>query len=362
MKFRRARSLFFTIQKGEIYVQNFLQNKTIKVSLEELSLITGMDEWVGEEFLLHNFIESATADDRYDRLTKLIICGVIVTEDSKEEQEDAEYKKRWEWGEKVGAFHFTLKHTHFYPVQSEKMKALYEHITYKTEHDPSPELYAVNKNHYSQVYEYTPPADDEGIFKTITRRRTVRLFDEHQPVTQQQLVNCLYAGVGIIKFREVPPMGKMPLKTTPSGGARNPFEAYVLCRNVDGLPNGLYHYSATEHSLGLVNSGQVHTPAAILGDQLWINEAAVVVFLVANFERTMWKYSHPVGYKAVMLEAGHIAQNMILAANEYGFYGSPTAAVISTRFEELMEEKNFTKACVYAIAMGHAHAEAVELQ
>ena len=36
---------------------------------------------------------------------------------------------------------------------------------------------------------------------------------------------------------------------TPSGGARNPYEAYVYVRNVEQLAPGMYHYSAAENSL-----------------------------------------------------------------------------------------------------------------
>lgn len=361
MKFRRARSIFFHLQQKDVYVQNFLQNKAMNISLQELGLIQAMEEWVDENFLMSHFEESSTAEDILNRISKMILCGIILPEGTKEEEEDAEYGRKWEWGPKTGAYHFTLKNTQFFPVHSDKMKSFYKKIEQKTKENPSPALFTVNKGKYDKIYSYTIPSFTEGIFKTIKQRRTVRHFDCVRPVSQEELMICLYAGLGIVKFRDVPPMGQMPMKMTPSGGARNPFDALILCRNVKGLPTGIYQYSAVEHSLGLVNDQIEYDPASLLGDQLWINNAAVVVFLVANFERTMWKYSHPVGYKAIMLEAGHIAQNIILAANEQGFYGSPTAAVISSRFEKVVKEKNIYKSCVYAIVMGYAQENAIEL-
>ena len=55
---------------------------------------------------------------------------------------------------------------------------------------------------------------------------------------------------------------------TPSGGARNPYEAYVFARNVEGLEPGIYHYSALEHSLARVSAA---TPALsdLVGGQEW---------------------------------------------------------------------------------------------
>jgi len=359
MKFRRAQSIYITIQNEEICIQNFLKNKIISVTLQEFSLILAMEDWVDVEHLAKVLNGKITEENIINIIYKLIVCGVIITEETQEE--DVHYQQNWDWGLKAGAYHFALKNTQFLTPNSEGMREFADQIAQKTVEDPSPVLFSVNKNKYDKVYAYTVPDFDKGIFKTIKRRRTIRHFDVERPVSQVDLTTCLYAGLGILKFKSIRPMGEMPFKMTPSGGGRNPFDAYVQCRNISGLPNGLYHYSAVEHSLGLVNDQNSPTPAAILAEQLWIDEAAVVVFLVANFDRTMWKYAHPVGYKAIMIEAGHIAQNIILAANELGFYGSPTAAVTSSRFEDMMQEKNMNKSCVYAIALGFALENAEEL-
>src|SRR5688572_2921518 len=42
---------------------------------------------------------------------------------------------------------------------------------------------------------------------------------------------------------------EIALKTSPSGGARHPVEAYVVVRRVRGLRAGVYHYEAGQHVL-----------------------------------------------------------------------------------------------------------------
>jgi hypothetical protein len=101
----------------------------------------------------------------------------------------------------------------------------------------------------------------------------------------------------------------MPLKLAPSGGARNPYEAYVFAANVAEI-NGLYHYSAYDHGLARI-SEQVFNPVIALGGQEWAGNCGAIVFLVSNFQRTMWKYPHPGAYKVVLIEAGHVGQNMV---------------------------------------------------
>lgn len=361
MKFRRAHTIYLHIENQSVCVQNFLRTKIIDITLEELSLVLAMENWTDMECLTIAFKDKITAEGIANIIYKLMLCGIILSEGTQEEIDDLKYQQQWDWGAKTAAYHFALKSTQFLAPNSDKMKVFSDHIAQKTIDNPSPVLYSVNKNRYNEIYNYSLPEFDNGIFKTIKRRRTIRHFDIEKSISQVELTNCLYAGLGILKFKNIPPMGEMPFKMTPSGGARNPFDAFIQCRNITGLPTGLYHYSAVEHSLGLVRMDSPHSPASILAEQLWIDDAAVVIFLVANFDRTMWKYSHPVGYKSIMIEAGHIAQNIILAANELGFYGSPTAAVISSKFEEMMGEKNINKSCIYAVALGYAQENAEEL-
>ena len=120
---------------------------------------------------------------------------------------------------------------------------------------------------------------------------------------------------------------------TPSGGARNPFELYVYARNVTGLEPGFYHYAALDHDLGLVRAGQVEI-AALLGGQSWPGRAAAVVFLVAHFPRSMWKYHLAPAYRVVVIEAGFISQNIALAATEHGLSAVPSGALTQPMIEE----------------------------
>ncbi|MDQ2081756.1 hypothetical protein RA307_16345 [Xanthobacteraceae bacterium Astr-EGSB] len=81
----------------------------------------------------------------------------------------------------------------------------------------------------------------------MRRRRSFRGFSD-QPVALGDLGDGLFAGLGITgcvrgSFDE----GSLPLSMTPSGGGRNPYEAYVYVRRVGGLAPGTCHYSALDH-------------------------------------------------------------------------------------------------------------------
>jgi SagB-type dehydrogenase family enzyme len=126
----------------------------------------------------------------------------------------------------------------------------------------------------------------------------------------------------------------------------------VYARNVSGLPVGLYHYSALENSLGRLATWPLPSPGMMLAGQHWADAAGAIVFLIANFGRTAWKYEHPTGYRVVLVEAGHIAQNLLLSATQSGMTGVPTTAVADSLVEFALGIDGGVADVVYAIALG----------
>jgi SagB-type dehydrogenase family enzyme len=108
-------------------------------------------------------------------------------------------------------------------------------------------------------------------------------------------------------------------RTVPSGGARHPFETYLIINRVEGIEPGVYRYLPLEHKLVVVNSNKP-LPARIseaCWDQGFVGESAVVFVWAAIPYRTEWRYS-VIGYKDIAVEAGHICQNLYLACEAIG--------------------------------------------
>ncbi|NJM28854.1 MAG: SagB/ThcOx family dehydrogenase [Rhizobiales bacterium] len=185
----------------------------------------------------------------------------------------------------------------------------------------------------------------------MKRRRTNRC-GLPRPVTLNQLADCLWAGLGITGFVRTE-ASVLPLKMTPSGGARNPFEAFLIARNVEGLDPGVYHYAAIGHSLGLVNADYSPSFSELLAGQEWADTMQVLVVLVASLNRTAWKYKDANAYRVVLIEAGHIGQNMMLACTNNELTACPTAALAHSRLRTLFGIESLADVPMYAIAIGH---------
>jgi SagB-type dehydrogenase family enzyme len=108
-------------------------------------------------------------------------------------------------------------------------------------------------------------------------------------------------------------------RPVPSGGGLYPLELYFVLRNVEKIDPGIYHYAPLVHGLETIRSLEV--PRQFLGEiflwQPYVGDASVVVLCTAVLERSLWKYDDR-GYRYVLFEAGHVAQNVNLVAASLG--------------------------------------------
>ena len=131
-------------------------------------------------------------------------------------------------------------------------------------------------------------------------------------------------------------------KTSPSGGALHPVEAYTLVLNVEGVKPGLYHYDVGRHELGLIrrmDRGEAEDLAErfTLG-QKYFRSAHVLFILTGRFDRSFWKYrSDPKAYKVVHLDARHLSQTLYLVCAAIGLGAFFTGAVNDLNIEEALE-------------------------
>jgi SagB-type dehydrogenase family enzyme len=82
-----------------------------------------------------------------------------------------------------------------------------------------------------------------------------------------------------------------------------------------------------------------------------LGEANVCFVLSAIFQRTRWKYRERT-YRYVLLEAGHIAQNLCLAATAMGLGACPVGAFFDDDLNALLELDGRDEAALYIVAVG----------
>jgi putative peptide maturation dehydrogenase len=178
------------------------------------------------------------------------------------------------------------------------------------------------------------PALDGPFFDALFARRTTRAFRSQQPLSLSALEIVLYAVFGTHGIKHEPGISGIK-RTSPSGGALHPIEAYLLIMNIEELPPGLYHYETGAHVLAKLehmDDASVRELACqFTAGQKYFAEAHALVIHVARFDRTFWKYAqHRKAYKAVLMDSAHLSQTFYLTAAHLGLGAFYTAAINDT--------------------------------
>jgi len=199
-----------------------------------------------------------------------------------------------------------------------------------------------------------PPSDSkrDSFFQTLHARRTRRTFSP-APASLASISQLLRTTWGVQGFIKTKAFGSLPLKTSPSGGARHPIEVYVMALRVKGLDPGLYHYDARGHALERISSAATARKArAYCADQPYAARAAALFIMTAIFARSMWKYRHPRAYRVVLLDAGHLGQTFCLTATRLGLASFSTAALKDTLIERDLAIDGISESVIYVTGCG----------
>ncbi|HQJ96037.1 MAG TPA: SagB/ThcOx family dehydrogenase [Candidatus Cloacimonas sp.] len=174
---------------------------------------------------------------------------------------------------------------------------------------------------------------DMPLAKAIEQRRSRREYSQ-EALKQEELSFLLWASSWARDFRSTERM-ELTFRNVPSAGSRHPIETFLDIRRVEGIKPGLYYYHPIKHCLILYdNSEQI---AAKIHEgcmfQEMISNAAVNFILTAVPYRTVWRYGQR-GYRYLYLDAGHIGQNIHLAAEAI----DAGACMIGAFLDEAMNE------------------------
>ena len=180
--------------------------------------------------------------------------------------------------------------------------------------------------------------------EAVDARRSRRAYSG-QPLSLADLSRLLHAAQGITQRQG-------ELRAAPSAGALYPIELYVAAHNVAELEPGIYHYAVPEHELELMRPGDQRAAVTRAGlGQGHLGQANVCFVLSAIFQRLRWKY-HERTYRYALLEAGHIGQNLYLAAASLGLGACAVGAFLDDDLNSLLGLDGEEEAALLMVTSG----------
>jgi SagB-type dehydrogenase family enzyme len=208
----------------------------------------------------------------------------------------------------------------------------------------------------------TPLADirlgDMPVREAISARRSVRDFSD-APLSLEELSFLLWATQGVTAVqRDDAGAIIQRFRAAPSGGARYPLETYLTIHRVSGLAPGLYRYLPNDHQLILVREdAQISNKlmAACYAAPA-VGEAAVVFIWSAVPYRTEWKYAY-LAHRMIAMEAGHVCENLYLAAQSCGSGACAMLSYHQPRVDELLGVDGDDEFAIYVTCVGKPKTE-----
>jgi SagB-type dehydrogenase family enzyme len=239
-----------------------------------------------------------------------------------------------------------------------------------------PLLYHINSEPWLNMEAYTDPSH-EMQFKRIARQEAMplprsredsllrRLMRERRscrsftatPLPLAHLAQVLENAYGVTGLIEETGSHRFYARPVPSAGALYPLELYAVTQAVETLPDGVYHYGGLDHCLESVKQGSFlkNLGELLLGQFFLDNANAALVFTVV-FDRTLRKYG-PRGYRYILIEAGHVAQNVCLLAAELGLASICLGGFVDHRLNTWLGLDGTTEAGVYVVGLGYSHPQ-----
>ena len=128
----------------------------------------------------------------------------------------------------------------------------------------------------------------------------------------EKISSLLFYGAGIKNRGQVTDWDTAT-RHYPSGGALYPLETYLIITKggVGGVEPGVYHYNVKNHTLEKIAS-EKHLKEFYNGSD-YFEFKPVTIILTAVWNRSIQKYDD-FGYKAILLEAGHLMHNLQLVS------------------------------------------------
>ncbi|MBU3144687.1 SagB/ThcOx family dehydrogenase [Clostridium sp. CF012] len=188
-----------------------------------------------------------------------------------------------------------------------------------------------------------------NIFDIFKDRISHRSFSS-ECISLEELSFLLWATQGV---KMVKGDNYATLRTVPSAGARHPFETYIVVNRVEGLKSGVYRYLPLTHQLLYIFEGEnleERLSDLTLGQKFVGKSAVTFIWSVIPY-RGEWRYNI-VAHKTMILDAGHVCQNLYLACEAIGCGTCAIAAYDQKEFDRFLDLDGEDEFVIYLAPVG----------
>jgi SagB-type dehydrogenase family enzyme len=325
---KRSNCLIFFFQDSKFHYKNYLTGKEFEASPILVPILAQLDRWRTFREVERLLPEYSPASVRQS-LRQLIAYTAVVVKGRSQSKRESGLSCWQTWGVEARFFHLATKNLHTEPLAIDE--ARFNRALKRRQPPPSSVKCYPSR---PRIELPDPSTHLRGqLPEVLLSRRTHRHFGDGK-VSLEQLSILLRLTWGFTSWVPWPGLGNLPVKTSPSGGARHSLEVYLWCSRVDGLARGVYHYRPDRHVLELLKESKVAgRMARLCGHQDWVQDCSALFVMTTVLARVMWRYRFSRAYRVILLEAGHFCQTFCLVATWLGLAPFCTAAFDDEKIE-----------------------------
>jgi len=195
------------------------------------------------------------------------------------------------------------------------------------------------------------------LFAVFKKRKTYRSFNSTL-IPLATISTLLFTTFGSFHsdWSELSQLGLEEMgvrKTSPSGGALHPSEAYLLAFHIDGLNPGIYHYQSHTHTLTKISDANLSNELGrLLSGQFFAEGLSAGVFATSRFEKIWGKYKHSRAYRVALFDIGHLSQTFQLCATALDLHPWLTAMFDDSETIRLLNLTDTTEYPLFFMGVG----------
>jgi SagB-type dehydrogenase family enzyme len=188
--------------------------------------------------------------------------------------------------------------------------------------------------------------------ESIEQRQSIRNYSS-ESLSLEELSWLLWTTQGIKEDLTSQVRRQVTLRNVPSAGARHAFETFLLINRVESLDLGIYRYIASKNQLlPLIIDGTIASKVKNAAyKQSMVEKCAVTFIWVADVYRMTYRYGER-GYRYLHLDAGHVCQNLYLAAENINCGVCAIAAFHDAEFNNLLNLDGINQFIIYLASVG----------
>ncbi|MDT0304937.1 SagB family peptide dehydrogenase [Streptomonospora wellingtoniae] len=194
---------------------------------------------------------------------------------------------------------------------------------------------------------------DPTLTSVVEDRRSLRVHDDDNPITADQLGELLYRCARVRSERAGDGVEYLS-RPHPSGGSVYELELYPVVRLASGLDAGMYHYDAHAHRLRLVQEAGPDVRRLMrtaLRAAPTPGTPQVLIVVTARFGRLMWIYEQ-MPYSLILKHVGVLYQTMYLVATAMGLAACGLGGGDATDFNAATGTDYATESAVGEFSLG----------